>query len=108
MTLLLQQLPTIQQSVFTLKYLISTPLFLSDIDIDKFIADPVSLSRNCTRLPFADKDHGSIWTSDICIIKTYILGKIVCKGSKYRKSKDDDFTSAKSNVSEGTDKCIRL
>lgn len=55
-------------------YDLSTPIhskisnfnnFVSDIDIDQFLADPAILSCNCNKSPFVDKDHGHVLKGDL-------------------------------------------
>ena len=75
---------------------------VSSIDIDKFIASPCS----CAGSRFIDKDHGHILKGDLHIIKSNFLRKLICKRPKYRESKTVDFTLAKDNILDGTDKCI--
>ena len=36
--------------------------FVSELDVDQFLADPIILPCNCDKYPFVDKDHGHILT----------------------------------------------
>ena len=44
-----------------------------------------NLPCNCTTSPFTDPNYGHIVTRDICIVQNNKLGKLLCKGPRYRE-----------------------
>ena len=54
-----------------------------------------NLSCNCTTSPFLDPNHGHIVIGDIRIVQNNKLGKLLCKGPKYRELVSINFSNCK-------------
>ena len=63
--------------------------------VTKNILNNMNLSCNCTTSPFLDPNHGHIVTGDIHIVQNNKLGKLLCKGPKYREPGSINFSNCK-------------
>ena len=72
--------------------------FASNLDVDRFLADPAVLPCSSDKSSSIDNDHGYILTGDLRIIKNYKLRKIICKSPKDREQNAISINQAKQSI----------
>ena len=57
-------------------------MFVNNLDLDLFLANPDSLPCKYNNSPFVDRRHKHIVTVDLRIIRNNVLRELFIKGSK--------------------------
>ena len=80
--------------------------FISELDVDAFVADNSILPCSCGDSPYRDDHHGHVITGDLRIVQDNKLRKLLSKGPKYREPATLDFGKGKEEILKGIRDCV--